>query len=225
MADRVLMQLRSPAARAPVRARKTSSRSGVWTDSSSTTRDASSSRSSSGAQRARRCRRSGTCSVRRAVVAGRRRRSSARGRLELGRRRRIAADVPAGDPSLELGRRALGDEPAVVEHGDPVGQLVGLLEVLRGEEDRDAVGRPARGRSATWSGGCAGPARWSARPGRSPAARPTSVMARSSRRRIPPEYVDAGLPRVGDQVELLEQLGDPAPGRRPGRGGAGRPSA
>ena len=29
---------------------------------------------------------------------------------------------------------------AVVEHRDPVGELVGLLEVLRGQEDRDAVG-------------------------------------------------------------------------------------
>ena len=34
--------------------------------------------------------------------------------------------------------RALGDEPAAVDDADPVGELVGLLEVLRGEEDRHA---------------------------------------------------------------------------------------
>ena len=34
--------------------------------------------------------------------------------------------------------RALGDDLAVVDDADPVGELVGLLEVLRGEEDRHA---------------------------------------------------------------------------------------
>ena len=41
---------------------------------------------------------------------------------------------------LQLGRCALGDQPAAVEQPDHVGELVGLLEVLRGEEDRHAVG-------------------------------------------------------------------------------------
>jgi Elongation factor Tu GTP binding domain len=48
----------------------------------------------------------------------------------------------ARHPPLELGRGALGDEAAVVEQGDPVGELVRLLEVLRGEEDRHAPRRP-----------------------------------------------------------------------------------
>ena len=49
-------------------------------------------------------------------------------------------DVRAGDAPFELLRRALGDDSASVEHGDPVGELVGLLQVLRGEHDGDALG-------------------------------------------------------------------------------------
>jgi hypothetical protein len=36
--------------------------------------------------------------------------------------------------------QSISISPAVVEHGDPVGELVGLLQVLGGEEDRDAAG-------------------------------------------------------------------------------------
>ena len=43
-------------------------------------------------------------------------------------------------PGLELGGRAAGDHAAAVDDRDVVGQGVGLLEVLRGEQDRDAVG-------------------------------------------------------------------------------------
>ena len=42
------------------------------------------------------------------------------------------------DRRLELGRRALGDHAAVVDDGDAVGELVGLVEVLRAEQDRRA---------------------------------------------------------------------------------------
>ena len=45
----------------------------------------------------------------------------------------------ARDEPLELRRRALGDDPAVVEDRDPIGEPVRLLEVLRGQEDRDAA--------------------------------------------------------------------------------------
>ena len=41
---------------------------------------------------------------------------------------------------LELGRRPPGDDPAAVEQRDPVGQPVGLFEVLRRQEDRHTVG-------------------------------------------------------------------------------------
>ena len=42
------------------------------------------------------------------------------------------------DSSLQLDRRAFGHEAAGVDDADPVGQHVGFLEVLRGEEDRHA---------------------------------------------------------------------------------------
>src|SRR5262249_15626083 len=41
--------------------------------------------------------------------------------------------VSAGDQPLQLLGGALGGDPAVVEHGDAVGELVGLLQVLGGE--------------------------------------------------------------------------------------------
>ena len=51
---------------------------------------------------------------------------------------------PAGG-RLELGGGALGDHPAVVDDHDPVGQLVGLVEVLGGEQQGHPVGDQARG--------------------------------------------------------------------------------
>ncbi|WP_413092561.1 hypothetical protein [Streptomyces phaeochromogenes] len=49
-------------------------------------------------------------------------------------------DMTAGDQPLQLGRGALGDQSASVEHTDPVGELIGLLQVLGGEKDGDPVG-------------------------------------------------------------------------------------
>ena len=43
------------------------------------------------------------------------------------------------DRRLQLRGRALGDHLAVIDHGDALGQLVGLVEVLRAEEDRGAL--------------------------------------------------------------------------------------
>ena len=50
-------------------------------------------------------------------------------------------DDEAGAPGLvlELERGALGDDPAVVDDDDAVGELVGLVEVLGREEERRAV--------------------------------------------------------------------------------------
>ncbi len=47
-------------------------------------------------------------------------------------------DALPADPALQLVRRALGDGHPVVDDHDPVGQVVGLLEVLGGEQDRRA---------------------------------------------------------------------------------------
>ena len=94
--------------------------------------------------------------------------------------------MAAGDAPLELVRRALGDDPAAVEDRDPVGELVGLLQVLGREEDRHAVGGESRiashiVRRPRGSRPVVGSSRKITR------GEPTSVIARSSRRRIPPE--------------------------------------
>jgi hypothetical protein len=49
-------------------------------------------------------------------------------------------DEIGADRSLQFGRRTFGFDLAVGDDADAVGQLVGLFEVLRREEDRDAVG-------------------------------------------------------------------------------------
>ena len=51
----------------------------------------------------------------------------------------LQLDVGVADFGLERLRRALGDDPAAVDDADVVGELVGLLQVLGGEEDRGAV--------------------------------------------------------------------------------------
>src|SRR5712692_3714301 len=48
-------------------------------------------------------------------------------------------DVPAGNHPLELFGGALRDQGAVVKQRDLVGELIGLLQVLGGEEDRDTA--------------------------------------------------------------------------------------
>ena len=75
----------------------------------------------------------------------------------------------AADAVLELVRGALGDHGAVVDHDDPVGEAVGLVEVLRGEQH----GRARRGarldRLPHAERGCAGRGPSSARRGTAPA--------------------------------------------------------
>ena len=91
------------------------------------------------------------------------------------------------DATLELARGAVGDDPAAVEDSDAGGEVVGLLEVLAGQEDRDtALGQmprtmfhiTARPRGST-------PVVGSSR--KTIAGSSTNDIARSSRRRIPPE--------------------------------------
>ena len=91
---------------------------------------------------------------------------------------RPGLDAGLSDLRLERARRALGDDLAVVDDPDPVGEPVGLLEVLGGQEDghplldreplrpppRASCGSAGRGRSSArrgrGSGGCGrGPAR------------------------------------------------------------------
>ena len=97
------------------------------------------------------------------------------------RRPRGVVDVElehlAADLVLQLVGRALGDHRADVDHRDPVGQLVGLLQVLRGEQERGAVGLELADELPHVDRGCAGRARSSARRG---------TARRAGRRGSPP---------------------------------------
>ena len=53
--------------------------------------------------------------------------------------RQLQLDVGMADLGLQRLRRALGDDPAAVDDADVVGELVGLLQVLGGEEDGGAL--------------------------------------------------------------------------------------
>ena len=51
-------------------------------------------------------------------------------------------DALAADLRLQLVGGAAGDDPAVVDDGDAVGQLVGLFQVLGGEQEGRALAHP-----------------------------------------------------------------------------------
>ena len=48
-------------------------------------------------------------------------------------------DARTADLRLQRGRRPLRDDLAVVDDPDPIGERIGLLEVLRGEKHGDPV--------------------------------------------------------------------------------------
>ena len=92
-----------------------------------------------------------------------------------------------------IGRGALCDQLAPVEHTDPVGEVVGLLQVLGGEEDGGPVGNssrtiPHRSRRMRGSRPVVGSSR------KISYGPETRGIARSSRRFDPPEYVTARRP-------------------------------
>ena len=45
----------------------------------------------------------------------------------------------ARDAPFQFLRRALGDDAAMVQHGDAVGEVVGLIQVLGGQQNGDAI--------------------------------------------------------------------------------------
>jgi hypothetical protein len=56
--------------------------------------------------------------------------------------RRLLLDVfdgRRGQQPLEFGERAVDDDPAAVQDGDPIGELLRLIEVLRGQQHRGAA--------------------------------------------------------------------------------------
>ena len=48
-------------------------------------------------------------------------------------------DLGGREELLELGEGAVGDDPSLVQDRDPVGELFGLVQVLRGEQHRRAL--------------------------------------------------------------------------------------
>ena len=146
------------------------------------------------------------------LVAGRGGEQPAGG-LELALPGEAQLDVPAGDAALELVGGALGHDPAVVKQRDPVGELVGLLQLLGGEEDGDAAG----GEVADDLPHGLPAAR--VKPGRRLVQEDQPRVADQGHGQVEPSphaaRVGAGqlAGRVGE-VELAEQLGRPAPSRR-----------
>ena len=65
------------------------------------------------------------------------------GAVPVGRVQEPDPDAGAADGVLQLAAGARGDHPAVVDDGDPVGEPVGLVEVLGGEQHRGPVGHDA----------------------------------------------------------------------------------
>ena len=120
------------------------------------------------------------------------------------------ADVAAGDQPLQLLRRCPRRPFRRVEHGDPVGELVGLLQVLGGEEDGDAAGDQLADDLPH------GPAAARVEAGGRLVEEDDPRVADQRHRQVEPAPHAAGvgrdrLPgRVG-QVEPLEQLGGAAP--------------
>ena len=95
------------------------------------------------------------------------------------------ADGASGRECLDLAAGAVGDDPAVADQDDPVGVLVGLLEVVRREEDGAALLGVARGWRTRRRAGPRRPCRWSARrgaagPGRT--AEPSRTAAAAAHR-------------------------------------------
>ena len=204
---------RCPARRVPVRARKTSSSVAPWIANAAT---AVRSGSTLVEQRAH---------VRGAAVGGDAERQAARVAVDARARRawRSAACVGAprrqrqvqplaGDPPLELGGGALGDDAAAVDDGDAVGQPVGLLEVLGGEEDRHAAGRRARAITSHIACRLRG-----SRPVVGSSRKSTTGRADEAGGEVEPAAHAAGVgrhpPPAGvDEVEAVQQLGGPARG-------------
>ena len=125
-----------------------------------------------------RCR-CGACAGRPRARPPRPRRAGRRARRPRPPRARVLGD--------EVGGRAGGDRAAVRHDRHGVAEALGLLDVVRRHEDRDALGAQSRRSAPTAPGGPAGPGRRSARRAASSRGRCTSARAISSRRRMPPE--------------------------------------
>ena len=130
----------SPAGR-PVRARKTSSRLGRCSSTAAIGSPWASRRRIASADAAGRPRRRGSRRPPCPRAAARPRPSRPapprhRRRLGIGD---ADAEHVSSDRRLQLGGVPCGDDPPVVDEGDPLGQAIGLLEVLGGQQHRRAL--------------------------------------------------------------------------------------
>ena len=140
------------------------------------------------------------------------------GRQRHGRvvRRHAEGDLEAGPAGagLELPRRPVGDDPAVVDDHDAVGQLVGLVEVLGGEEQGHAAGHQLADDvpHADPAGGVEPGGRLVEEEHRRSGHEPGRQVE------TPPHAAGVtrqdAVGRIG-QVELLEEFGGPSLGVRP----------
>ena len=163
------------AAVVPVRCRKTSSSVGRRTPTSSASmparlelpeQGADSAASRSLDRRADPSRRRSTSAVAPATRARGRR---GRGRSAAWRTTHSSRSPPMRD--LSSSGVPVGDDPPGVDDADPVGELVGLVEVLGGQQHGRAVARRARGSRSRPRCARAGRGRSSARRGTGPPAR------------------------------------------------------
>ena len=136
---------------------------------------------------------------------------------------RVTAGRTEGDRRRGGRRRSrptvpVADDPAGRHDRDPVGQRLGLLEVVRGQQHGHPVVAQVRGSAAT---------RWRRLSGSRPvvgsssittSGRPISVHARSTRRCSPPDSARIRVSARRVEVEHLERLVD-----RPRVGHGGRP--
>jgi hypothetical protein len=112
------------------------------------------------------------------------------------------ADLDVGCRADQLGGRPDPDQRSLADHGDPVGELLGLVEVVRREHDRLPRARSERTSShAVRRADGSKPVVGSSR--KTSSGSPTRATPRSSRRFWPPgERLDALARLVGEPGEL-----------------------
>ena len=132
-------------------------------------------------------------------------------------RPRTAARRPRGSTTARISAsgRPLGGDPPAVHDDQPVAELLGLVHVVRGEDEGDAARLSRNSRSqTTWRACGSRPVVGSSSSSRSGSL--TSDRAIVRRRFIPPDSVSTRLFARSLELHELEQLAGPL-GRRPAR--------
>jgi hypothetical protein len=118
--------------------------------------------------------------------------------------------VAAGHQALQLARGTFGDQLPAVENRDPVGELVGFLQVLRRQEDRHAAGHEVSDDLPHRA-----PAAWVQASGRLVEEDDAGITDQAHREVEPtPHAAGVGSGRLLgrlDQIETLEQIAGAPP--------------